>query len=98
MNEKLSSTKQKAQRLTGSAPRSALRAEPTENHFAFANHTFAQRTRCGLGHVVECHVLNLAAPVADEMVMPHALRIVSSRASLDGHFTHQAGLHQRLKV
>src|ERR1700733_5671249 len=62
-------------RLTGSAPRSALRAEPPENEFAFAQNSLTQGTRGRPGHVVPLHVLDIAAAVADEVVMPHALRI-----------------------
>jgi hypothetical protein len=38
---------------------------------------------------VPLYVLNLAAAVADEVVMPHAFRIESRGTALDGHFTHQ---------
>jgi len=46
------------------------------------------------GHVVPLHILNLAAAVADEVVMPHALRIKARGAALHGHFTHQTRVHQ----
>src|SRR5208283_5992613 len=80
--------------LTGSAPRSALRAEPPENEFAFAKNPLTEGARRRYGYVVPLHVLNIAAAVADEVVMPHACRIESRRAALHGHFTHQTRLHQ----
>src|SRR6266699_2603980 len=80
--------------LTGSVPRRALGAEPPENEFAFAKNPLTEGARGRLGHVVPLHVLNIAAAVADEVVMPHAFRIESRGAALDGHFTHQTRLHQ----
>jgi len=81
-------------RLTGSAPRSALRAEPPENEFAFAKNPLTEGARGRPGHVVPIHILNIAAAVANEVVMPHAFRIESRGAALHGHFTHQTRLHQ----
>src|ERR1035441_8724896 len=80
--------------LTGSVPRSALRAEPPENEFAIANNPLTEGARGGPGHIVPLNILNIAAAVADEVVMPHALRVESRAAALDGHFTHQTRLHQ----
>ncbi len=40
----------------------------------------------------------MAAAVADEVVMPRALRIESRRAAFDSHFTHQACAHQVAKI
>src|SRR6185295_8116673 len=79
--------------LTGSAPRSALRAEPPENEFAFAKNPLTEGTRGRPRHVVPLHILNIAAAVANEMVMPLAFRIESRGAALDGHLTHQTRLH-----
>src|SRR5579862_3742986 len=70
------------QYLTGTAPRSALRAEPAENEFAFANDPLTEGGRGRFGHVVPLHVLNIAAAVADEMVMPRAFGIKSRGAAL----------------
>src|SRR4029077_948038 len=81
-------------RLTGSAPRSALHAEPPENEFAFAKNPLTKGARGRPGYVVPLHVLNIAAAVANEVVMPHAFRIESRGAALDGHSTHQTRLHQ----
>src|SRR5580704_10048734 len=81
-------------RLTGSVSRSALRAEPTENEFIFAKNPLTEGARSRPGHVVPLNVLNLAAAVADEVVMAHAFRIESRAAALDGHFTHQTRPHQ----
>src|ERR1700722_11113096 len=83
-----------ASKLTGSAPRRALRAEPAENEFAFAKHALTEGPRGGPGHVVPLEVLNLVAAVADEVVMSRASRIKSRGAPLDGHFTYQTRLHQ----
>jgi hypothetical protein len=80
--------------LMGSVPRSALCAQPPENEFAFAKNPLAERTRGRPGHVVPLDVLNIAAAIADEVVMPYAFRIESRGAALDGHFTHQTSLHQ----
>src|ERR1700682_5190361 len=80
--------------LTRSAPRSTLRAESPENEFAFAKNPLTEGARSRPGHVVPLNVLNIAAAVADEVVMPHAFRIESRGAALDGHFTHQTRLHQ----
>ncbi len=46
------------------------------------------------GHLAPLNVLNIAAAVADEVVMPHAFRIESRGTPLDGYFTHQTRLHQ----
>jgi hypothetical protein len=80
--------------LAGSAPRSALRAQSAENQFAFANNSFTERTRGRSRHVVPFYVLNTAAAVADEVVVPHAFHIKSPGPAFDGHFTYQARLHQ----
>src|ERR1700722_15399361 len=77
-----------ARHLTGTAPRSALRAEPPKNEFAFANNPLTEGARGRPGHLVPLHILNIAAAVADEVMMPHALRIESRAAALHGHFTH----------
>src|SRR5690242_9544869 len=81
-------------RLTGSAPRSALRAEPPENEFAFAKNALTKGARGRPGHVVPRHILDIAAPVADEVMMPHVFRIEPGGTALDGHFTHQTRPHQ----
>src|SRR5258707_4433265 len=80
--------------LTGSAPRSALGAESPENEFIFAKNPLTEGARARPGHVVPLNVLNLAAAVADEVVMRHARRIESRGTALGGHFTNQTRLHQ----
>src|SRR6202158_2633552 len=80
--------------LTGSAPRSALRAESPENEFAFAKNPLTEGARARRGHVIPFNIFNIAAAVADEVVMLRAFRIESRGAALDGHFTHQTRLHQ----
>src|ERR1700722_7950465 len=82
------------QNLAGSAPRSALHTKPAENEFAFAKNPLTKVARGWLRHVVPFHVFNIAAAVADEVVMPNAFRIKSRGAALDCHFTHQTCLHQ----
>src|ERR1700686_1617400 len=72
--------------LRGSASRSALRAQPPKNELAFANNPLPERARGRPGHVVPVHVLNIAAAVADEVVMPHVFRIEARGGALDGHF------------
>src|SRR5581483_455415 len=80
--------------LPGRVPRSALGAQPPENEFAFAKNPLAERARGRPGHVVPINVPNIAAAVADEVVMPHAFQIESRGAALHGNFTHQTRLHQ----
>src|SRR5437868_2342309 len=84
--------------LAGSAPGRAFGAQPPQNEFAFAKHPLAERGYGRPGHVIPVHVLDIAAAVADEMVMPHAFRIKSRRATLHGHFTHQTSLHQVAQI
>ncbi len=67
----------------------ALRAPAPENKFAFTKYPLTERARGRSGHLVPLDVLKLAAAVADEVVMAHALKIESRGAALDGHFTHQ---------
>src|ERR1051325_710539 len=80
--------------LSGSAPRRAPGTQSPENEFAFAKHPFAERACRRPRHVIPVHVLDIAATVTDEVMMPHAFRIKPRRAPLHGHFTHQTGLHQ----
>jgi hypothetical protein len=82
------------QNSTGNAPRGALRAEPAENELVFANDPLAEGARGWPGDVVPLHVLNIAAAVADEVVMAYAFRIESRGAALGSHFTHQTRLHE----
>jgi hypothetical protein len=44
--------------------------------------------------VAPLNVLNIAAAVADEVVMPHAFGVEARGAALDGHFPHQTSLYQ----
>src|SRR5271169_5799501 len=80
--------------LVGSVPRGALGAEPPENEFAFAKNALTKGARGRPGHFAPVNILNIAAAVADEVVMPHAFRIESRGAALHGHFTYQTRLHQ----
>jgi hypothetical protein len=78
----------------GSAPRSAFRAKPPKDEFAFAKNPFAEGAGTRPGHVVPRHILDIAATVTDEVMVPHALCVESRSAPLDRHFTHQTRLHQ----
>ncbi len=78
----------------GSLPRSAPAAQPAENEFAFAKNALAERTGGRPGNFVPLHVLNVAAAVADEVVMQHALGIEPRGTALHGHFPHQTRPHQ----
>src|SRR5260221_1467010 len=80
--------------LTGSAPRSALGAESPENEVAFAKNPLTEGARARPGHVIPFNILNIAAAVADEVVMLRAFRIESRGAALNGHFRHQTRLDQ----
>ena len=80
--------------LTGSVPRSALRAQPPENEFAFANNPLAEGARRGPGHIAPLNVLDIAAAIANEVVMPHTFRLESRAAAFHSHFSHQTRLHQ----
>src|SRR5258705_14004229 len=73
---------------TENLPWSALRAEPAENKFAFAKHPFTKGTGSRPGYLVPVDVLDIAAAVADEVVMAHAFRIKARGASLDGHLAY----------
>ncbi len=50
------------------------------------------------GHLIPLDILNAAAPVANEMMMPQALGVESRGAAFDGHFTHQSRLDQIPKI
>ena len=80
--------------LTGSAPRSALRAEPPEDEFAFAKNPLAEGARSRPGDVVPRQILDIATTVADEVVVPDTFRIEPRSAALHGHFPHQSRQHQ----
>jgi hypothetical protein len=73
---------------TGSVPRGALCAEPAENKFGLAQNPLTERTRSRFPHFVPFDILNIPAAVTDEVMVPHAFRIESCGAALDGHFTH----------
>lgn len=75
-------------RLTGSVTRSALRAEPAKNQLTFTKNAFPKRARSRLGHFAPLDVLNIAAVIADEVVMPQAFRIEARGAAFDGDLPH----------
>src|SRR5580658_8515085 len=68
------------------APESAFRAEPPENEFTFAKNSLAEGPCGRLGHVAPLNVLDIAAAVANEVVMPRAFRVESRGAPLHRHF------------
>jgi hypothetical protein len=82
------------QHLARSAVRRALRTKPSEYDLALAKNPLAKRSRSRRRHVAPFHVLNLATPVANKVVMPLAFRIESRGAAFGGHFTHQSRPHQ----
>ena len=82
----------------GSTPRSAVRAEPAENNFAVAKNPLTEQAGGRPRYAVPLHIFDIAATVTDEMVMPHAFRVVPCGAALNGHFPHQTGLHQVFKI
>src|SRR5690349_13797456 len=61
--------------LAGSAPRSALSAEPPENELALAKNPFAEGARGRPRHFVPVHILDVAALVTDEVVVARAFGI-----------------------
>ena len=75
-------------RLTGSVTRSALRAEPAKNQLTFTKNAFPKRPRGRPGHFAPLNVLNIAAAIADEVVMPQAFRVEARGAPFDGDFPH----------
>ena len=66
--------------------RSAYGAKPPENELAFAHSSLAQRSRSWFGHVVPLNVFDVAALIADEVVMMHAVGIKACSAALNSHF------------
>jgi hypothetical protein len=74
--------------------RNALRAESTENQFTFAKNPLPQGTRGRWGYVVPLHIFNVAAVVADKVVMPQAFGIESRGATFDRDFANETRLHQ----
>jgi len=74
--------------------RSAIRTKAPKYELAVADDSFAERMRAGLGNVVPVEILNTAAAVADEVVVPHTGEVKTSGSALDGHFTYQSCLHQ----
>jgi hypothetical protein len=80
--------------LSGRASPGALHAEPPEYELRFAHNPLTQGPRRRLGKVKPFQVFHVAAAVANEMVMPCALRVESGSAAFKGHFPHQAHLHQ----
>ncbi len=76
------------------AARSTLLAESSENEFGFAKDSFAERSCGGRGNFVPVHVFHNSTGVANEMMMLHEFGVESRGTALNGHFSHQARLHQ----
>jgi len=87
------SRNRKLSALAGSTPPSAFRTETSKDHFTVANYSLAERAQSWLGHVIPLHVFHIAAPVADEVMMPNTFRIEPRGATLNRNFTHQSGLN-----
>ena len=73
-------------------------AEAAEDELAFAKHTFAEQSRDRAGDVVPFDVFDVAAAVADEMVVLNAFGVKAGGAAFDGHFTHEAGLDEIAQI
>ena|SRR5579871_467196 len=77
-----------------SAPASTPRTEPSKNQFALANKPLTERTGHRLGHVIPIQIFDIAAAVANEVVMPHAFGVETRGTALDSNFPYQASPHQ----
>jgi hypothetical protein len=84
--------------FTASVPWSALCTKSAKDQFAFADNTFTDGFRSGPGHVVPLEVLDIAAAVADKVVMPHAFGIEACGPAFDGYFSHQSRLDQVAQI
>src|ERR1700722_6027185 len=85
-------------RPTAGAMLRALCAKSAENDFALAQNSLAELARCRVGYVVPLDVFHVAAASADEVMMAHALRVVTRGAAFDGVFTDKTRLHQVPKI
>jgi len=74
--------------------RSTLGAQSAENELAFANNSLTEGTGRRPGHVIPFHIFDVAASIANEVVMANVLRIEPRGAALDSNFAHQTGPHQ----
>lgn len=79
---------------SGSLQGSTGCTEAPANEFTFAQNPLAERWGSGSRYVIPLNVFNVAAPVADEVVMLRAPRIEAGGPAFKGHFTHQTSLHQ----
>jgi hypothetical protein len=79
-------------------PPSAFCTKSPENELAFANHPLTKRARRRPGDIEPLHILNIAAAITDEVVMPHASGIKSRSAALDRYFPYQTGIHQITQI
>ena len=66
--------------------RGALGAEAPKNEFAFTQDALAKRSRGRLWQVEPRHVLDFAATVANEVVVPHTLHVEARGTPLDSDF------------
>ncbi len=80
--------------LARNASRSTSGAEPPENYFVPSQNPLAESAGSRLPHVVPLQIFDVAAAIADEVVMTHAFSVESRGAPLHGHFPHQARAHQ----
>jgi len=82
----------------GCASWSASRAKAADDQFAFAKEAFAEGVGSRFWHVVPIHIFDVAAAVADEMVMAHAFGIEAGGAAFDGDFADQAGFDEVAQI
>ena len=85
-------------RFGNCAPGGACGAQPAENELALAQHARAERAYCGLWDVVPFHVFDVAAAIANEVVMSHELRVEACGAAFHGDFANETGFNQVTEV
>ena len=74
--------------------RSALGAQSAENQLAFTQNSLAERACGRLAHVIPLDVFHIAAAVANEVMVLHALGVKARGAAFDRYFPHQSSLNQ----
>jgi hypothetical protein len=67
---------------------SALRAEAAKNQFTFAKNPFSQRAGSWPGDFVPIDILNIAAAIANEVVMAQRFHVKACGATFYSHFAH----------
>ena len=77
---------------------SALRAKPSEDELAFAKNPPFKGSGWRPGNVVPFQILNVAAFIANEMVMLEAFGVETSGASFHRYFAYQACPHKVIQI